>query len=169
MYNVFGKALPAALRRHGWNWHFENETPEQCSVVLRNTRTGEVIEDTFLFSDAVASGFIKDKSGAVKFGWKEGANRKRKLRYGVLSQVVHTYIPDVLGAVGGIAEYSEDYGDGQQSHESDKDVKRQAQMERAAQQRASMNGTPQVIDPIEADDITMKADAESALSQEDGA
>jgi hypothetical protein len=170
MYNVFGKALPASLRRHGWTWHFKDETAEQCSVVLRNTRTEEVIEDTFLYEDAVSSGFTKDSGGREKFGWKAGANRKRKLRYGVLSQVVHTYIPDVLGAVVGIAEYSEDYGDAQQNHDTDKNVRRQAQMERAAQQRASMNdGAPQVIDPIEADDIDMKVDAESALSQEEGA
>ena len=55
------------------------------------------------------SGFTKDKYGNIKLGWKEGANRKRKLRYGVLSQIIHTYLPEVLGSVTGIGDYSEDY------------------------------------------------------------
>ena len=49
----------------------------------------------------------------MKLGWKEGANRKRKLRYAVLSQILHTYLPEVLGSVAGIGDYSEDYMDAQ--------------------------------------------------------
>jgi len=130
-YNVWGKAVPAALRRHGWTWRFENEVDDSCTVIMFNPRLNETIEDTFTYQDAIDSGFTKDNYGKDKVGWRKGANRKRKLRYGVLSQVLHTYVPEVLGAVGGIAEYSEDYADAEVNHAQDKTVTMRANIEAA--------------------------------------
>jgi hypothetical protein len=163
VYNVYGKAVPGALRRHGWQLQFKDETQETCTAVLTNTITKEVIEDTYNYAEAVASGYTKDNYGKEKVGWKLGMNRKRKLRYGVLSLIIHTYLPDVFGAVGGIVEFSEDYPT------PENDEKRRARIAAAAKQREAMNGEPQVVDPIEADSVTMKADADAALSQEEGA
>lgn len=112
-YQVYGKAVPSALRRHGWRWKFTDESQEEVTAELKNVHTGEEITDTYTFEEAKQSGFTTDRHGRLKFGWKEGANRKRKLRYGVLSQIVHTYLPEVLGAAVGIAEYSDDYIEGE--------------------------------------------------------
>lgn len=106
---IYGKATPAALRRAGWQIVKFEEDATQCTATIRNAKTGEEITDTFTYEEAELSGFTKDKYGNLKVGWKEGANRKRKLRYGVLSQIIHTYVPEVLGAVTGVGEYSEDY------------------------------------------------------------
>lgn len=105
---IYGKATPAAIRRAGWRIKFE-DTDDACTATITNPATGEEITDTFTMKDAEQSGFVKDSRGNVKIGWKPGANRKRKLRYAVLSQIIHTYIPEVLGSVAGIGEYSDDY------------------------------------------------------------
>lgn len=110
--NIYGAATPAALRRKGWRIQYKDETPDSCTAVVTNMHTGEVIEDTFTYEEAKLSGFVSDSRGRVKFGWKSGANRKRKLRYGVLSMIIHTYVPEVLGGAAGIGEYSQDYADG---------------------------------------------------------
>lgn len=107
---IYGKATPAALRRAGWRIKYE-DTEDSCTATLWNPRTDEEITDTFTLKDAELSGFLKDSRGNLKMGWKPGANRKRKLRYAVLSQIIHTYLPEVLGSVAGIGEYSEDYLD----------------------------------------------------------
>jgi hypothetical protein len=107
--NVYGKATPAALRRHGWRIQYTEESPDSCTATLTNPKTGEEITDTFTFMEAEQSGF----TGSSKPGWLPGANRRRKLRYGVLSLIIHTYIPEVLGATAGIGEYTEDYMDGE--------------------------------------------------------
>ncbi len=107
--NIYGKATPAALRRRGWRIKYKDETPESCTAVVTHPKTGEEIEDTFTYKEAELSGFTGDN----KPGWKAGANRRRKLRYGVLSLIIHTYIPEVLGAAAGIGEYSEDYIEGE--------------------------------------------------------
>jgi len=96
--------------------------------VVRNVNTGEEIEDTFTFKEAELSGFTKDKYGNVKFGWKAGANRKRKLRYGVLSQIISTYIPEVIGGIAGVAEYSSDYIEGEVVTNNDTDEQAKAEI-----------------------------------------
>lgn len=111
---IYGKATPAALRRAGWRIKKFEETADSCTATVFNPKTREEITDTFTFNDAELSGFVKDKYGNIKVGWREGANRRRKLRYGVLSQIIHTYIPEVLGSVTGIGDYSEDYMDADQ-------------------------------------------------------
>lgn len=111
---IYGKATPAALRRAGWRIRKFDETDDSCTATVYNPRTDEEITDTFTMRDAELSGFTKDSRGNLKLGWKPGANRKRKLRYAVLSQIIHTYLPEVLGSVAGIGDYSEDYMDAQQ-------------------------------------------------------
>lgn len=112
--NIYGKATPSALRRHGWRIAYSEESQESCTATIRNIDTGEEITDTYTFEEAELSGFTKDKYG-LKVGWKPGANRKRKLRYGVLSLIIHTYIPEVIGAAAGIAEYSQEYHEAAES------------------------------------------------------
>lgn len=116
--NIYGKATPTALRRAGWRIESYDETQDSCTATVYNPKTGERISDTFTFEDAKQSGFTTDTSGHLKFGWKLGANRKRKLRYGVLSQIIHTYIPEVLGSCTGIGDYSEEYMDAQNNVEA---------------------------------------------------
>ena len=120
--NIYGKATPSALRRHGWRIKYTDETPESCTATITNVNTGEEITDTFTFDEAKASGFVNDNYGKVKIGWREGANRKRKLRYGVLSQLIHTYVPEVIGGAAGIAEYSQDYIEGEVAMNSSPDT-----------------------------------------------
>ena len=110
---IYGKATPAALRRAGWQIKKFDETEDSCTATVYNPKTYEKITDTFTYKDAELSGFVKDSRGNIKLGWKQGANRKRKLRYAVLSQIIHTYLPEVLGSVAGIGDYSEDYMDAQ--------------------------------------------------------
>jgi hypothetical protein len=110
---IYGKATPAALRRAGWRIKKFEETDDSCTATVYNPKTDEEITDTFTYRDAELSGFVKDSRGGIKLGWKPGANRKRKLRYAVLSQIIHTYLPEVLGSVAGIGDYSEDYMDAQ--------------------------------------------------------
>ncbi len=114
--NIYGKATPAGLRRHGWRIKFHDETDDSCSATVKNVKTVEEITDTFTFEDAEKSGFVKDKYG-VKVGWRPGANRKRKLRYGVLSLIIHTYLPEVIGGAVGIGEYSQDYADAAENNQ----------------------------------------------------
>lgn len=131
--NIYGKATPAAIRRAGWRiTKYDESKEDECTATVENPATGETITDTFTFADAELSGFTKSSNGSLKFGWRKGANRKRKLRYGVLSQIIHTYIPEVLSGVAGIGEYSEDYMEGQDA------VAAQAQEKGKAQKLADL-------------------------------
>lgn len=131
---IYGKATPAALRRAGWRIKKFDETEDSCTATVYNPKTDEEITDTFTFKDAELSGFVKDSRGQIKMGWKPGANRKRKLRYAVLSQIIHTYLPEVLGSVAGIGDYSEDYMDAekldQQYRRAEEEEKRKEKLEK---------------------------------------
>ena len=105
--NVWGKATTRRLKEHGWMIKYLNETQESCTATV--TRDKEKYTETFDFSDAELSGYTKDNYGKLKIGWKPGMNRRKKLRYGVLSLIISTYIPDVLGSAMGIVEVSDDY------------------------------------------------------------
>ena len=110
--NVWGKATTRRVKEHGWTISYTDESQESCTATI--TRGDETYTDTFKFEDAVASGYTH-KAGyngqpdTLKIGWKEGMNRKKKLRYGVLSLLISTYIPEVLGSAIGIVEVSDDY------------------------------------------------------------
>ncbi len=163
--NVHGKATPAALRRHYWQIKYADETPESCTAILKNTKTGEEVVDTFTFAEAEQSGFVKDSSGKVKAGWLPGANRRRKLRYGVLSLIIHTYTPEVLGAAAGIGEYSEDYAaseryviDGQATETRRSDDDRKARMIAAEAKHKELNGKGHVPKAVKTVEKAVKAD-----------
>lgn len=99
---IWGSALIKRLRTFGWSVSYKDESQEQCTIVV--TKDGETIEDTFLYADAVASGY----TNGAGIGWKAGQNRKLKMRYGAASQLVKTYLPEVLGTIAGIKEVDED-------------------------------------------------------------
>lgn len=140
-YNVYGKAIPAALRRHGFRWRFTNETNEEVTIKIWPANDpDDIIEDTFTFQEAVDSGFTVSNYGKEKFGWKQGSNRKRKLRYAVMSQIVHTYFPEVLGPAAGIAEYSEDYTEGQTIQAEEAKTEKTKKQADIARKISSMKG-----------------------------
>lgn len=107
--NLWGAAVGKQMRRHGWDYSFE-DGDDSCKVRAWRGKQDDperIIEDSFQYSDAEQSGWTESKYG-VKPGWKPGANRKRKLRYAALAQLIHTYIPEVLGAAAGVAEVTQD-------------------------------------------------------------
>lgn len=103
--NIFGVAITRRLREHGWMLEFR-DTPNTCTATI--TKGNEKYSDTLTFEEASKSGWTKDYNGNLKPGWLEGANRKLKLRYGVLSLLIKTYVPEVLGSATDIAEIADD-------------------------------------------------------------
>ena len=103
--NFWGAAMVRRLRLHGWRINFENETAESCTAIV--AKGDEMYKETLTFEDAQKSGYTSGKSG-LKFGWKEGSSRRLKLRYGALTSLIKTYIPEVLGSASGIQEYDGD-------------------------------------------------------------
>lgn len=104
--NVWGKALVRRLREHGWSLNYEDQPDSVTATIAKGEET---YTETYTFDEANQSGYTKDSRGQVKIGWKEGINRKLKLRYGVLSLLVKTYVPEVLGAAADVAEIAQDY------------------------------------------------------------
>lgn len=110
--NVYGAAIVRRLREHGWTVKYSDESDEQCTatVSLKDRKTRAILEEyteTFRYADAEKSGYTK-ANGNLKVGWKEGLNRKLKMRYGVLSLIIKSYIPEVLGSASDIAEVAMD-------------------------------------------------------------
>lgn len=105
--NVWGKATTRRLKEHGWTIQYSDETQEICTATV--TKGNESYTETFTFEEAKQSGYTLDRSGRLKIGWTPGMNRRKKLRYGVLSLIISTYIPEVLGSAMGIVEVSEDF------------------------------------------------------------
>lgn len=105
--NVWGKATTRRLKEHGWTISYSKESQDSCTATIK--KGDEKYTETFDFADAELSGYTKDKYGSLKIGWKPGMNRRKKLRYGVLSLIISTYIPEVLGSAMGIVEVSDDY------------------------------------------------------------
>lgn len=110
--NIWGKAVPNRLRKHGYKFEFVSEDQTHCKArVWKEDEGGKIVEEyteDFLYADAVKSGYTSGSSG-IKIGWKEGINRIKKMRYNVLSLIISTYIPDVLGPTSGIVEVTQDY------------------------------------------------------------
>lgn len=106
---IFGAATIRRLREHGWRIQYQesDENGGSCTATVTKRHSADDIEtytDTFTFKDAEASGWTK----GTKPGWLLGANRKNKLRYGVISKIIKTYIPEVLGSAVDISEIAED-------------------------------------------------------------
>lgn len=105
--NIWGKAVTKRLRVHDYKIKYSGETTEQVTATL--TKGDEKYSFTFKYADAVASGYTKDSNGRDKIGWKPGQNRLLKLRYGALSALLKTEVPEVLGPVNGVAEIENDF------------------------------------------------------------
>lgn len=117
--NIWGKAVTRRLRVHGFIVKYSNETPEQVTATI--TRGEEKYSFTFKYKDAELSGYTKDNYGKDKIGWKPGQNRLLKLRYGALSALLKTEVPEVLGVVNGIAEIESDFENSRKVAEVDQD------------------------------------------------
>lgn len=110
--NVWGKATTRRLKEHGWVIKYSNESQEECTATVSKGK--EKYTETYKFADAVESGYTTQKNKytgqqELKVGWRPGMNRRKKLRYGVLSLIISTEIPEVLGSAMGIVEVSDDY------------------------------------------------------------
>jgi len=120
---TFGKETIRRLREHGWDIKYQ-EKDNECTAIV--SKDGKKITDTLTFDQAMKSKWVyqyrkdpttgaykKDAKGNyiqdLKAGWYEGANRQQKLRYGVISKIIKTYLPEVLGSAVDIAEVAEDY------------------------------------------------------------
>jgi len=104
--NIFGSATMRRLREHGWRISYKDE-PNKCTVTV--TKGDETYTDYITFEEAEQSGFTKDSYGKTKSAWREGVSRRLKLRYGAVSVLLKTYIPEVLGSATDIAEVAMDY------------------------------------------------------------
>lgn len=102
--NIFGSAVTRRLRDHGWDITY-SEQVDSCTATI--TRGQESYSDTLTFADAEKSGWTVSSKGP-KPGWFAGANRKLKLRYGALSMLIKTHVPEVMGSAVDIAEIAQD-------------------------------------------------------------
>lgn len=110
--NPWGKTTVKLLRNHGWKISYEPLMERGGGMRATITKDDESYTDELYFDQAQKSGWThthKDGSKVLKPSWYEGANRELKLRYGVLSKIIKTYVPEVLGSFGDIAEVAEDY------------------------------------------------------------
>lgn len=105
-WSLWGKAVLKQARKHGWQIEYSNETPDKVTATI--TKGDEKHTETFTFKEAEESGYTKGRDGRLKFGWAPGMNRKLKLRYGAISVLIKTYIPEVLGSAAGVAEIDQD-------------------------------------------------------------
>ena len=106
--NIWGKATMRRLREHGWNIQYSETDNKGGTCTATVSKGNESFTDSYSFEDAEASGYVKDSYGKPKIGWRPGLNRKLKLRYGVLSLIIKSYIPEVLGTANNIVEVQED-------------------------------------------------------------
>lgn len=147
--NVWGKATTRRLREHGYSIEYFDETQETCSATI--TKDGQRYTETFEFADAEASGYTKDSYGKLKVGWRPGMNRRKKLRYGVLSLIISTYIPEVLGSAAGIVEVSDDFDLGTNNNPKQIDSSDRRKRMIAAQnkhQKSSKKHKARAVEPV---------------------
>lgn len=119
--NIFGAAVTRRVREHGFIISYKDE-PNKCTATV--SKGDETYVETFTFEEAQKSKwtatfkkgpdgkYIKNADGKyteiLKPGWYEGINRRTKLRYGALSMIIKTYIPEVMGSAVDITEIAED-------------------------------------------------------------
>lgn len=103
--NLWGKAVIRQLKRHGYSIVYNESTQEMCKATVSKGK--ESYTEELNFEEATAG--ISNVS--TRPGWKPGINRKMKLRYNVLSVIIKSYIPEVLGSAEGIAEVAQDFED----------------------------------------------------------
>ena len=111
--NLWGKATIRRFKEHGWSISY-TESDGVCEATVQ--KGSEKYTEKYTFSEAEQSGYTKDGSGRLKVGWQLGINRRVKLRYGALSIIAKTYVPEILGAAEGIAEVDTDGYDASRVH-----------------------------------------------------
>jgi len=104
---IWGKAVAKRFNIHGYKLTYKDKENETTAIAT-DKKTGEVLTESMTFAEAEKSGYTKDRSGKLKFGWREGTNRILKLRYGALNKMVKTQCPDVLDSAQGITEIYQD-------------------------------------------------------------
>lgn len=107
--NVYGAATIRRLREHGYSVSYEMKTDGGGSCVATVTKGKEKYTETYSFDNAEKSGYTKDSKGCLKVGWRLGINRMMKLRYGAVSMIIKSYLPEVMGSANDIVEVAEDY------------------------------------------------------------
>jgi hypothetical protein len=105
MIAIGGRDLIKQLKKHGWKIEYYDESDEKVSA--RITKGDEQYSDTFTYDEAQKSGWT-EAYGKTKPGWKEGANRNLKMRYAVISKIVKSYVPEVMGAATDVSEVIKD-------------------------------------------------------------
>lgn len=105
---IYGAAIGARFRKYGYIIDYE-DTENACTVTVTH-ENGIEYQETLSFDEAEASGWTRNAyNGDIKAGWKSGANRRLKLRYGALNFLAKTKTPEVLGgSIEGITEISLD-------------------------------------------------------------
>ncbi len=106
MIAIGGRDCIRLLRNHGW--HVEYSEESDAGIMAKVSKGDESYTDTFTFDEAVKSGWTKKSGGGLKPGWIEGANRNLKMRYAVISKIVKSYLPEVMGTAVDIMEVAED-------------------------------------------------------------
>lgn len=108
--SIYGAARARQLRRLGWALKFEDK-PNACTASITKLDDGDSPEsytETVTFEECEQSGYTKDSYGKLKFGWKEGMNRRKKLRYMAVDLLVDSYVAEAKGGVIGTKEVVED-------------------------------------------------------------
>lgn len=144
--NLWGTAVIRRLKEHGWSApQYTEETQESVTATIR--KGDEIITETYTFGDAKLSGYTTDNYGKEKIGWKPGVNRKLKLRYGVISLIIKSYLPEVLGAATGVVEVSQDEPDYDAINKTDDDGRKIIEKaEKNRKKLANKSFRPQAID-----------------------
>lgn len=106
--NIYGAATIRRLREHGYSVSYEMKKEDGGSCTATVTKGKEKYVETYSFDNAAKSDYTT-ANGKLKVGWKPGINRIMKLRYGVISMIIKSYIPEVMGSAGDIVEVAEDY------------------------------------------------------------
>lgn len=103
---IWGAAVTRRITLHGWEIDYQ-EKDNECTAIL--TKGRKKLQETVTFEEFEKSGSTKAGDGSIKANWAEGINRRTKLRYGALSLVIKTRIPEVMGVASEIKEVAEDW------------------------------------------------------------
>lgn len=156
---LWGKAVPRQLKKHGYKFKFKDESQESCTVVVWKgsgfnapAEDDEQYEETFTYKDAQDSGYTTDSYGKIKVGWKPGQNRKLKMRYNVLSALIKTYIPEVLGQAADVAEVATDYIEGEVADEKDPKAGIKAALAKRKAEGSAVKSAPKAVEQEQGED-----------------
>lgn len=102
---MWGKAIARQFTNHGYILDYKDEDDKTTVIAKKGDQT---FTETYTLEEAEKSGYTKDRYGKLKLGWREGANRILKLRYGALNKLAKTKCAEVLGSAVGVAEVYQD-------------------------------------------------------------